>query len=193
MFMLGRKMKMTQVWKDDKIVPVTVISAEPNTVTIVRNSERDGYEALQLKMGKKARKEFRRKPGEEAISLNMGDTVEVSAFKEGDTVNVRGIMKGRGFQGVVKRHNFSGGPKTHGQKNRLRAPGSIGSTAPQRVWPGRRMAGRMGGTTVTIKNLEVVAVDSEKRTLMVKGAVPGFTGSVLEIRVAPTTKKRNAK
>jgi large subunit ribosomal protein L3 len=195
MFMIGKKMKMTQIWKDDRIVPVTLISVEPNTVSIVRTKDKDGYEAVQLKLGR-THKEFRAGRGpkaEDAVSLNAGDNVEVSGFKEGDKVHVRGIMKGRGFQGVVKRYNFAGGPKTHGQKNRLRAPGSIGSTAPQRVWPGRRMAGHMGGTTVTVKNLKVVEVDPEKKTLAVKGAVPGTTGSILEIRVAPVLKKKNAK
>lgn len=195
MFMLGRKMKMTQIWQDEKIVPVTLISAEPNKVAIVRTGARDGYEAVQLQLGR-TRKEFRiRKIGkaEESIALNAGDSVDVSTFKAGDKVHIRGTMKGRGFQGVVKRYNFGGGPKTHGQKNRLRAPGSIGSTAPQRVWPGRRMAGHMGTTIVTMKNLKVVAVDPEQRTLTVRGAVPGNTGSILEIRVARVAKKKDSK
>lgn len=192
MFMLGRKMKMTQVWKDEKIVPVTLISTEPNTVTIVRSKERDQYEAVQLKLGK-TKKEFRIKNNTEAVSFNVGDTLDVSTFKEGDKVHVRGIMKGRGFQGTVHRYNFGGGPKTHGQKNRHRAPGSIGSTAPQRVWPGRRMAGHMGTTTVTVKNLQVVAVDPDKKTMMVKGAIPGNTGSIVEIRTVQVMKKKNAK
>lgn len=190
--MLGRKMKMMQVWKDDKIVPVTLISAEPNTVTIVRTKERDQYEAIQVKLGR-TKKEFRTDKNKEAVSFNVGDTLDVSTFKEGDTVHVRGIMKGRGFQGGVHRYNFSGGPKTHGQKNRHRAPGSIGSTAPQRVWPGRRMAGHMGTTTVTVKNLKVVAVDADKKTMMVKGSVPGNTGSLVEIRAVQIAKKKNAK
>lgn len=190
--MLGRKMKMMQVWKDDKIVPVTLISAEPNTVSIVRNQERDQYEAVQLKLGK-TKKEFRIKNNKDAVSFNLGDIVDVSTFKEGDTVHIRGTMKGRGFQGVVHRYNFKGGPKSHGQKNRHRAPGSIGSTAPQRVWPGRRMAGHMGTTTVTVKNLKVIAVDADKKTLMVKGSVPGNTGSILEIRTVQVMKKKNAE
>jgi large subunit ribosomal protein L3 len=190
--MLGRKMKMMQVWKDEKIVPVTLISAEPNTVTIVRNQERDQYEAIQVKLGK-TKKEFRIKNNKDAVSFNVSDTLDVSTFKEGDIVHIRGTMKGRGFQGTVHRYNFGGGPKTHGQKNRHRAPGSIGSTAPQRVWPGRRMAGHMGTTTVTVKNLQVVAVDPDKKTLMVKGSVPGNTGSLVEIRVAQIIKKKTAK
>jgi len=102
-------------------------------------------------------------------------------LSEGDTVRVSGVMKGRGFQGVVKRHGFGGGPKTHGQKNRFRAGGSIGSTAPQRVTPGRRMAGHMGDERVTVKNLKVVGVDKENNLLFLKGAVPGARGGVLEI------------
>lgn len=192
MFMLGRKMKMSQVWKDDKIVPVTLISAEPNTVSIVRTKERDQYEAVQLQLGK-TKKEFRIKNNKEAVSFNVGDTLDVSTFKEGDKVHIRGTMKGRGFQGTVHRYNFGGGPKTHGQKNRHRAPGSIGSTAPQRVWPGRRMAGHMGTTIVTVKNLQVIGVDPDKKTLMVKGAVPGSPGSILEIRAVQVMKKKNAK
>ncbi len=182
-FILGKKGRMTQVWNGDKVIPVTVISAAPNEVSIVRESTRDGYRAVQLKLGR-TKKEFK---GPEVEDLKEGDTVSVSVFKEGDKIKVSGTMKGRGFQGVVKRHGFHGGPKTHGQKNRLRAPGSIGSTAPQRVWPGRRMAGHMGMTRVTVRNLVIVAVDAEKNTLMVKGAVPGAPGSLIEIR---TTNKK---
>lgn len=178
-FILGKKLKMTQVWKENRVTPVTVISAVPNEVTIVREAKRDGYAAVQLKLGKKTKKEFK---GKDIADLKVGDSVTVASFKEGDKVKVSGTMKGRGFQGVVKRYNFGGGPKTHGQKNRHRAPGSIGSTAPQRVWPGRRMAGHMGMTRVTVRNLRIVGVDAEKNILMVKGAVPGATGSVLEIQ-----------
>lgn len=175
---LGKKVKMTQVWQNGKIVPVTVISAAPNSVSQVKTKEKDGYEAVQVAAGK-TKKEFRIENLEE---MHKGDTVTVAAFKEGDNVRVSGLMKGRGFQGVVKRHGFSGGPKTHGQKNRFRAPGSIGSTAPQRVWPGRRMAGHMGTTRTTVRNLKIVAVDAEKNILMVKGAVPGNKGSLVEIQ-----------
>ena len=114
--------------------------------------------------------------------VKAGDEVSVEVFKEGDLVKVSGVSKGRGFQGVVKRHGFAGGPKTHGQKNRWRAPGSIGSTAPQRVYPGRRMAGRMGGVRVSLKNLEIAAVDGAKNILMIKGAIPGARGGLVEIR-----------
>ena len=180
MFMLGKKMKMTQVWKDDKLVPVTLISAAPNKVAIVRTADKDGYQAYQLQLGR-TKREFRTEKYKDVVSLNAGDTLDVSAFKEGDKVHIRGTMKGRGFQGTVHRYNFGGGPKTHGQKNRHRAPGSIGSTAPQRVWPGRRMAGHMGTTIVTVKNLQVVEVREEENLLLIRGAVPGANGSYLEI------------
>ena len=173
--LLGRKGKMTQIWKDGKIVPATLVTATPNTVSIVRTKERDGYESIQLKLGR-TKKEFK---GE---SAELGAELTVAAFKEGDKVKVAGTMKGRGFQGVVKRYNFGGGPQTHGQKNRLRAPGSIGSTAPQRVWKGRRMAGHMGTTRVTVRNLRILEVDAERNILLIKGALPGNTGSIVEIR-----------
>jgi large subunit ribosomal protein L3 len=177
MFILGKKLKMSQIWKGDKVIPVTVIKAEPNTVTQVRTKDKDGYEAVQLNVGK-TKKEFRATGHE----LKIGDSVDVSVFGEGDKAIVSGISKGRGFQGVVKRHGFHGGPKTHGQKNRFRAPGSIGSTAFQRVVPGRKMAGRMGNDRITLKNLEIAAIDKDKNLLMIKGAVPGARGGVIEIK-----------
>ena len=137
--MLGEKLKMTQIWKEDKVVPVTPVKYE---------QPKEGAEM---------------------------------PLKEGDLIKVRAQSKGRGFQGVVKRHGFHGGPQTHGQKNRLRAPGSIGSTAPQRVWPGRRMAGHMGTNWVSVKNLEIVKIDKENATVMLKGAVPGSIGGEVEL------------
>lgn len=182
-FILGKKLKMTQIWKDGKVVPVTVVHAEPNTVSVLRTKEKDGYEAVQVSLGRK-KKEFRNVQNApiEMGKFNAGDAVTVEAFKEGEKVRVSGVTKGRGFQGVVKRHGFGGGPKTHGQKNRYRAPGSIGSTAFQRVVPGRRMAGHMGVERVTIKNLVVAAVDKENNLIMLRGAVPGARGGMLEIR-----------
>lgn len=168
---------MSQIWKGDKVVPITVVKAEPNKVSLVRTKDQDKYEAVQLQSGM-TRREFR----VNGTELKVGDEVNVSVFKEGDKVKVSGVTKGRGFQGVVKRHNFGGGPKTHGQKNRHRAPGSIGSTAFQRVVPGRRMAGHMGVDRVSIKNLEVVGVDVEKNEIYLKGAVPGNRRGLLEIR-----------
>ncbi len=176
MMILGKKLKMTQIWKDNRVIPVTVIEAQPNAVTVVRTKEKDGYEAVQLKLGRTKRE------GRGMTGLEVGATVNVTAFAEGDKVAVSGISKGRGFQGVVKRHGFHGGPKTHGQKNRFRAPGSIGNTSPQRVIPGRRMAGHMGVERVTLKNLKVVAIDAEKNLIMIRGAVPGFRTGILEIK-----------
>ena len=186
-FILGKKLKMTQIWKDGKVVPVTVIVAEPNKVAIVRTKERDGYEAVQVALGKKKR-EFRTSAksgsasGGEAAKFNVGDMVDVSGFNEGDKVSVSGITKGKGFQGTVKRHGFGGGPKTHGQKNRHRAPGSIGSTAFQRVVKGRRMAGHMGVDRVTIKNLVIASIDKEKNLIFLRGAVPGMRKTMVEIK-----------
>lgn len=205
-FILGKKLKMSQVWKDDKVIPMTLIQAGPITVTQIRTKEKDGYEACQVGFGTKKAKninkpqlgqfkdlgnfqyvrEFRIKSStsnqQSAINYGVGDVLDVSQFQEGDKVKVSGLNKGRGFQGGVKRHGFHGGPKTHGQKNRHRAPGSIGATAPQRVMPGRKMAGRMGQERTTIKNLEVVGIDKEKNILIIKGAMPGMRGTLLEIR-----------
>jgi len=179
-FILAKKLKMTQIWQGGKIVPVTILKAEPNKVSGVRTHEKDGYEAVQVALGK-AKKEFRGKPAE---GIAVGAEVGVAGFKEGDTVRVSGFSKGKGFQGVVKRHGFGGGPKTHGQKNRFRAGGSIGSTAPQRVTPGRRMPGHMGDERITVKNLKVAAVDADKNILMLKGAVPGGRGALIEVQTA---------
>lgn len=178
-FILGKKLKMSQIWKNDKVIPITVVQALPNKVSIVRTKEKDGYRAVQLQMGK-TRREFRIKD-EKVSDIAVGSEVQVSVFKENDLVRVSGISKGRGFQGVVKRHGFGGGPKTHGQKNRYRAPGSIGNTSPQRVIPGRRMAGHMGTERVTIKNLRVVGIDAEQNLLLLQGAVPGARGGLLEV------------
>lgn len=179
-FLLGRKLKMSQVWQAGQVVPVTVIEAAPNRVTLLRNELKDGYAAVQVSLGK-VRREFKVTPGAQD-KFPVGRTLDVTVFAPGDKVMVSGFSKGRGFQGVVKRHGFHGGPQTHGQKNRLRAPGSIGSTAPQRVWPGRKMAGHMGNARVSVKNLVVVEIDKEHQQLLLKGAVPGAPGGLLEIK-----------
>ncbi|HUX36135.1 MAG TPA: 50S ribosomal protein L3 [Candidatus Paceibacterota bacterium] len=182
MFILGKKLNMSQIWREGKVIPVTLIEVSKNKVTLVRTKEKDGYEAVQLANGKKKREfKFAISPSAKKEDYAVGAEFDASAFKEGDVIRVTGVSKGRGFQGVVKRHGFGGGPKTHGQKNRLRAPGSIGSTAPQRVFPGRKMAGRMGNDKVTIKNLKIAGVDAEKSILMIKGAVPGARGGLLQI------------
>ena len=135
---LAKKLKMSQIWEGDKVIPVTVLQVAPVKIALVRTKERDGYAAAQLSLGKH-RREFPLEDGQEA-----GGEVNVSVFAPGDLLKVSGNSKGRGFQGVVKRHGFGGGPKTHGQKNRFRAPGSIGSTAFQRGGPGPQKAGPQG-------------------------------------------------
>ncbi len=194
---------MDQIWKNDRIIPVTIIKAGPITVIQVKNKKKDGYEAVQVGYGTKKIKnikkpqrgqfkdlgnfahvkEFRSNVSGQMSDVNIGDILDVSQFQEGDKIKISGLSKGRGFQGVVKRHGFRGGPKTHGQKNRLRAPGSIGATAPQRVTPGKKMAGHMGQERFAIKNLKVIEIDKEKGVLTVKGAVPGFKGTLLEIQL----------
>ncbi|MBI2514730.1 50S ribosomal protein L3 [Candidatus Wolfebacteria bacterium] len=196
-FILGKKLKMSQIWKDDKVVPITMVQAGPVLVTQIKIKDKDGYGALQVGFDPTKKRLTKPLSGHlkglgnfrhikefkvENSSLKVGDTLSLDQFKEGDKVKVSGISKGKGFQGVVKRHGFHGGPKTHGQKNRHRAPGSIGATAPQRVMPGRKMAGRMGGQRVTVKNLEIAGILKDKNILMLKGAAPGRKGTLLEIR-----------
>jgi large subunit ribosomal protein L3 len=182
MFILGKKLKMSQIWKGEKVVPVTIVKAVPNTVTLLRTKERDGYEAVQVALGKTRREARIRGKAALLKQLKVGDAVSVEAFKEGDLVRITGTSKGRGFQGVVKRHGFHGGPKTHGQKNRLRAPGSIGATAPQRVLPGRKMPGRMGGDRVTLRRARVVGVEPKEHLLLIKGPLPGMRGTLVQIQ-----------
>ena len=181
-FILGKKVAMSQMWRDGKVIPVTRIQADTNTVALVRIAERDGYDAVQLRMGSR-RKEFR-VSAETRAAFAERPSVDIGMFEAGERVRVTGYSRGKGFQGVVKRHGFSGGPKTHGQKNRHRAPGSIGSTMAQRVFKGKRMAGRMGNDRVTRRSVEIVSVMPEMRQLLVKGAVPGHRGSIVEISTA---------
>jgi large subunit ribosomal protein L3 len=201
-FILGTKESMSQIFREDgTVVPVTAIVATPVTVTQIRTTEKDGYTAVQIGMGdqKKSRiskaeaghlgdmgpfKELREFRLDDTSGLEKGSTIAVSTFVPGDKIVVSGVSKGKGFQGVVKRHGFHGGPRTHGQKHSERKPGSIGSGGIQRVFKGLRMAGRMGSDRITVKNLEVVAVDAEKNMLFVSGAVPGKRGTILEVRTA---------
>ena len=198
--MLGTKGKMTQVYNDAGVVsPATIITAGPLTVTQVRTKENDGYNAAQVGFG--VRKEQRVNAPEKghlkdlplarslrefepATEMKRGDTIDVSIFTPGDIVAVSAVSKGKGFQGVVKRHGFSGGPRSHGQKNIERSPGSIGGggRAGARVSLGMRMAGRMGGDRVTVRNLRVLQVDVATNTLVISGAIPGVTGALVEIR-----------
>jgi len=202
--MLGRKIGMTQVFTaKGEVVPVTVINAGPCVVTQVRTRDSDGYEAVQLGFEQvPARKLTRPQQGhlknagtlvrilrefsaDNVQEHQAGEVINVELFKPGQKVDVSGNSKGRGFTGVVKRHHFRGGPKTHGQSDRHRAPGSIGAgTTPGRVWKGQKMAGRTGNKRVTVQNLEVVEVIADKNLILVKGSVPGAPNALLQIRRA---------
>lgn len=193
-FILGQKKEMTQIFSENgEVVPATLIEAGPAVVVQVKTKEKDGYDAVQLGYGKKSAKriknpqkgkpfrwlrEFRvEKPDE----FKEGGAVEVSIFKEGDRVDVSAVSKGKGFQGVVKRHGFHGGPRSHGQKHSEREPGSIGATWPQRVIKGKRMAGRMGGEMKTVKNLKIVKVEPSQNLIFISGALPGRRGTLVKI------------
>jgi large subunit ribosomal protein L3 len=199
---VGRKLGMTQVWSDDdRLLPVTVIEAGPCVVTQVKTEKRDGYRAVQIGFGdvKKANKPMQghfAKAKTEAKKYLMevrlgkddefrtGQTITVESLGEAKSVHVSGTSKGKGFAGVMKRHNFKGGPGGHGSHFH-RAPGSVGQCAtPSRVFKGLKLPGHMGSETVTVKNLEVVKIDPEQNLLIVKGAVPGGKGALLTIRVA---------
>ncbi len=180
---LGKKIGMSQVFREDgTVVPVTLIQVEPNIVTLRRDEVRDGNGRIQL--GLKKRNDSEQLVAKREFDIEVTEdekVVTVEQFVVGEAVNVAGISKGKGFQGVVKRHHFAGGPASHGHRHVLRRPGSIGSRFPQHVRKGKRMAGRMGADRVTVKNLAVVSIDTENNVLAVKGAVPGKRGTVLEI------------
>ena len=206
--LLGRKLGMTQVFDSTgKIHAVTVVEAGPIVVTQVKTAAKDGYDALQVGYGekKKLTKPARghlKKAGSNSRMLlefkvvgdgeySVGDKIGLELFSEGDLVHVTGTSRGRGFAGGVRRHNFHGGPKTHGQSDRHRAPGSIGSgTTPGRVLKGQRMAGHMGAVQVTSKNLRIIAKDEGKGLLLIEGAVPGATNGTVRVRRA---KKQGSK
>ncbi|MBU0569484.1 MAG: 50S ribosomal protein L3 [Candidatus Uhrbacteria bacterium] len=198
-FILGKKIEMSQIFKEDgTVIPVTLIQTGSCQVTGLRTVEKDGYSAVQIGFG--SDKNVNKPQVEEAkklklqpvttkrefrvgqTELKIGDKIEATDFSEGDKVDVVGVSKGKGFQGVVKRHGFKGSPASHGHKDQLRMPGSIGSQAPQRVLKGKRMGGRMGGDQVTVKNLEIAAVDPKKQIIAIKGAVPGARNTLLLIR-----------
>ncbi len=192
-FLLGRKLEMTQLWKDEKVIPATLIEAGPCFITQIKTKDRDKYNAIQVgfeKIEKKNKikktmkgKEFRHlrefKDGED---YKMGSKIDVSIFEEGHKVKISGISKGKGFQGAVKRWGFHGRNATHGVKHEQRTLGSVGCGYPQRVIKGKKMPGRMGAERVTTKNLEIVKIDKENNIIAVKGAVPGRRGTFLEIR-----------
>ncbi len=200
----GKKLGMTQVFsEDDRVLPVTVIQAEPNTICQIKTTETDGYEAVQLgfgaikenkvnkplaghfaKLGVAPVRNLREVRVESAADYQVGDQVTVANFAEAKKVNVTGISTGKGFAGVMRRYNFAGGPGGHGAHSH-RIPGSIGQCAtPSRVFKGLRLPGHMGCDTVTVSNLEVVRVEEEQNLILVKGAVPGGKNAVVRIRIA---------
>ncbi|MFA5932360.1 MAG: 50S ribosomal protein L3 [Candidatus Paceibacterota bacterium] len=199
-FILGTKENMAEYFSEDgMVVPVTIVNAGPITVTRIFEKAKDGYNSVQVGFGvqKKERvskssagamkgafyktlKEFRLKPTDES-SAKEGDVIDVSIFNPGDKIEVTSVSKGKGFQGVVKRHGFHGGPRTHGQKHSEREPGSIGGGLRTHVPKGMRMAGRMGSDRIMQKNLKVVFVDKENNLLLIKGAVAGRKGTLVEI------------
>jgi large subunit ribosomal protein L3 len=198
---LGKKLGMSQkITQDGRQIPITKIQAGPCIVVDIKTPDRDGYQALVLGFGEKKKKNIKKPIFLREVDLNgeteikVGDIVGIGdILKVGDTVAITGISKGKGFAGVVKRWSFAGGPATHGQSDRERAPGSIGSTTtPGRVLKGKRMAGRMGGKRVTIKNLEVIGLDPENNLLEIKGAVPGVKEGWLMIKKGGPNGKTNA-
>lgn len=199
---IGRKIGMTQLFQESgEAMVVTAIQAGPSVVTQIKSRERDGYDAVQVGFIENKVKQSRLSSAEKGhlrglenvrylrefrtddiSSVKRGDKVDVGFLKQGDLINVTGFSKGKGFAGVVKRYHFAGGPKTHGQTDRHRAPGSIGATTfPGRVLKGKRMAGHMGNRRVTARKVEVIKADPESNLLLVKGAVPGATGGLLII------------
>ena len=198
-YVLGKKEKMSQVFDTEgNSHPVTVISAGPTIVTQVKTKDKDGYDAVQVGFGERREKRLNKalighfkKLGNFAYTkeikgmaedVKVGDKIDLSVFVEGDKVKVTAIAKGKGFQGVVKRHGFGGGRRSHGQKHSEREPGSIGIGGVQRVMKGMRMPGRMGTDTVSVKNLKIMKIDTENNKIFIKGAVPGRPGTLVEIR-----------
>ena len=198
-FILGTKQYMTQVFDEKGMAhPATVLSVGPVTVTQAKNIDKDGYQAVQVGYGERREKNINQaqkghlkdlglfryiKEFRTEEEMKRGDIIDVSKFEVGDVVEISATSKGKGFQGVVKRHGFAGGPRTHGNKHHERTPGSIGAQGPQRVLKGVRMAGRMGTDRVTVKNLKVLQVDKENNQLVLRGAVPGYRGTLVEIKV----------
>jgi large subunit ribosomal protein L3 len=198
-FFIGTKGKMTQIFDEGGTMhAATIIYASPMTVTQVKTADKDGYAALQVGGGERKAKNLNKailghtknaayqylREHRTSDAMELGSIIELSVFVPGDVVEVSSTSKGKGFQGVVKRHGFKGGPRSHGQKNKERAPGSIGGggRAGGRVVKGMRMAGRMGGDRVTVKNLRVLQVDPAGNTLLISGAVPGRPGTLVEVR-----------
>lgn len=200
---LGIKKGMTQIFNDQGlVVPVTIVEAEPNFVTQIKTVETDGYNSVQIAHGSikeknvtkpakghfdkasvAAKRNIKEFTFSDQAELKAGDEVSLERFEEGSLVTVVGTSKGKGFQGVVKRHNFAGSRRSHGQSSMLRAPGSIGqSSSPSRVFKGIKMGGRMGGERISVKDVEIVKIDTEKNLLYLRGSLPGAKNSLLEIK-----------
>ena len=196
---IGRKLGMTQIFMEDRTVAqVTAIAAGPCLVTQIKRVGKEGYDAIQLGFGEAKRlnspekghlkklgmfKHLREFEAEDIAAIQLGQVVDVSIFKPGDLVDVTGISKGKGFAGVVKRYHFAGGPKTHGQSDRHRAPGSIGATtSPGRVFKGKKMPGHMGSERVTVRHLKVIEADADRNLLLVRGGVPGARNGLVTVR-----------
>ncbi len=199
-FIIGKKMAMTQIWNNDQVMAVTPVQAGPCLITQIKTKDKDGYEALQLAYGKRKAKNISKpqlghvkgldlKPQhlrefrtDKTQDLKIGDSITVDTFSVGDNVMATGTSKGKGFQGVVKRHGFHGFRKTHGNKDQERMPGSIGPKGPAHVFKGTRMAGRMGNERVTVTNLEVAKVDAENNVIFIKGALPGAINGLILLK-----------
>jgi large subunit ribosomal protein L3 len=185
---LGKKIGMTQLFLEEKVVPVTLVEAGPCHVLQVKSSEKDGYEAVQVGYEKNPKAKGKNAKAYKHIKEFSGqngqkdDVIDVSVFEEGDMVQVSGISKGKGFQGGVKRHGMHGRNATHGVKHEERTIGSVGSAYPQRVIKGRKMPGHMGAERVTVKSLKIAKIDKDQNILAIRGAVPGRRGTLLEIR-----------
>lgn len=196
---IAQKKEMTQVFGDDgRVVPVTIVDVNEVYMIGKKDEEKDGYQAIILGKGKKKNANkpelgkykklgfvpnFIKEIRDTEVELEENTKIDATLFENGEVISVTGDTKGKGFQGVVKRWNFHGGPKTHGQSDRWRAPGSIGSgTTPGRVYKGKKMAGRMGGNQITVKNLEIVLVDKENGLIGIKGSIPGNKGSYIIIK-----------
>ena len=203
-FILGKKMRMTQIWEGDKVIGVTPVLAGPCVITQIKNENNDGYVALQIgfadrkakniskpvkghlaKSGRdnvKYLREFRIDDVKDIADIQVGDLIKADAFTQGDVINATGVSKGKGFQGVVKRHGFHGFRKTHGNKDQERHSGSVGPKGPGRVFKGTRMGGHMGDARITTTNLEVVAMDLENNIIYVKGSIPGATNALVMLK-----------
>ncbi|MCD6097874.1 50S ribosomal protein L3 [bacterium] len=198
---VGQKIGMTRIFnKDGKVIPVTVIQAKPNRITQIKTTKKDGYNAIQVgafeipfrKLNKPMRGHLKGGKGYRVLKefrvsnikkFKVGTEIGVDLFAPGDIVNCTATSKGKGFQGPIKRHGFRGLPKTHGQSDKFRSPGSLGgSSFPSRVFKGKRMAGRTGGKTTTVKNLKIIKVDEKNSLLVISGCVPGYNGAVVLVK-----------